>query len=109
MVWPFQGAPFASFLATGTEGNFGGGNITIGRNIVRWPTLGAAPTCLTVLDICSAAYGLAQFEGKAPPRKKWHKFDEKGLLDLDDLTVPVVCDKNPGTYPFRIGYEGQSV
>ena len=91
------------------HGNFGGGNITIGRKIVRWPTLGALPTCRTVLDISSAAYALAHFEGKAPPEKKWHRFDEIGLFNLDDLTVhvPVVCDRSPSTYAFRVGYEGQ--
>ena len=90
------------------HGHFGGGNIPIGHNKIRWPTLGAAPTHLTVLDICNAAYAVAHFEGETPHPKKWHRFDEDFFFETDDLSVPVVCDKNPGTYAFRVGFDGQS-
>ena len=82
--------------------------MTIGRNIVQWPMLEVAPTCLTVPDICLTAHAVAHFEGRAPPRKKWHKFDAVGFFDLDGLTVPVVCDRKPATQAFWVGFDGQS-
>lgn len=95
-------------------GNFKGGNIKIGNIVIRYPQIGANATCLTILDICNAAYAVANFEQIAkakseegvPTKKKWMKFDKTALFE-GELTVPVACDKNDATWAFRVGYEGQ--
>jgi hypothetical protein len=88
-------------------GNFRGGNIAIGRNSIPWPTLGTPATCLTVLDICNAAYAVAHMEGKQPKKRQWHRFNKVTLFEDDNNVVPTICDKNDLTYAFRVGHHGQ--
>ena len=90
-------------------GNFGGGNISIGRRVVRYPEIGSNATDLTILDISHSVYAVAHLEGNIPPRKKWHRFDEKfkaTVFEKND-TVPVICDKNEALWAFRVGFQGQ--
>ena len=87
-------------------GNFKGGNIKVGQEVVRYPGLGEKATSLTVLDICNAAYAVAHLDGKTPPKNKWHRFN-KAAMFAEEIRVPVVCDKNDASWAFRVGYQGQ--
>ena len=90
--------------------NFGGGNISIGRRVVRYHEIGSNATDLTILDISNSVYAVAHLEGNIPPQKQWHRFDtnvKANVFDNND-TVPVVCDKNEALWAFRVGFQGQN-
>jgi hypothetical protein len=87
-------------------GNFKGGNIMVGGQVVRYPGLGENATCLTILDICNAPYAVAHLDSKIPPKNKWYKFDKSAVF-AEGISVPVICDKNDALWAFRVGYQGQ--
>lgn len=87
-------------------GNFKGGTIMVGREVVRYPDLGESATSLTVLDICNAAYAVAHLDGKIPPKNKGHRFN-KAAVFAEEIRVPIVCAKNDAAWAFRVGYQGQ--
>jgi hypothetical protein len=90
-------------------GNFGGGNISVGGKVVRYPDLGSNATALTILDISNSVYAVAHFEENIPPKNKWHLFTKefRTMVFQQNKTVPVACDQNEATWAFRIGFQGQ--
>ena len=86
-----------------------GGFIRCGKEKYSFGELGkSCATALNILDICNSPHAVACFNETYPtgdPAKfKWkHVF-----RNPQEIHTPVVCDKSPSTWAFRVGYEDQA-
>ena len=91
------------------HGNYEGGNLHC-DGIVRYESLGHCnPDVLSVLDICNSAYAVAGLLKAYPPIGGPKTFKRQKFAASDAAAVaPTACEQRDSTYPFRVGYVGQS-
>ncbi|CAB9510491.1 expressed unknown protein [Seminavis robusta] len=82
-----------------------GGFLVCGKK-VAFGELGPNATSLTVLDISNSHYAVACFDGTFPTGNP-KKFKRKKYFATSKIGIPVVCDANDSTWPFRIGFHNQ--
>lgn len=102
-------APPAHFRIISGHGfnDFYGGHIRCGVDSIPFNKLGRNASILTILDVCNSPHAASVFNGTYPqgdPKAfKW----KKAFRDPTTMLVPIVCDKSPSTWAFRIGFNGQ--
>lgn len=86
-----------------------GGFIRCGKETFSFRELKeSCATALNILDISNSPHAVACFNDKYPTGQP-SKFKWKHVFrNPQELHTPIVCDKSPSTWAFRVGYEGQA-
>lgn len=98
-------SPSVRIVSGHAYGNYSGGNLLIGSDVVMFSTLQPS-NILTILDTCNAVLGVACMTGAYPANPR--AFNSKYRLRMfKDSTIPVLCDRNEFVWAFQIGPAGE--